>query len=160
MLLTINSEQYCTENILFSEKTKNNILTNGDFFRIYYSDQLFTTNGIFLLVNFKNIKIEKYFNKIKCIFDRNTNKKLIGLIKNIENSILRNCPIKYKVPRYRIEEQLLQGFIKIFGEYSKLQFQYENMPILLKISGVWSDDTNYGITFRFFLQPNHLLEKK
>lgn len=158
MLLTINSEQYNTENIFFSEKTKNNILNNGDFYRIYYSEKLFTTNGIFLLFNFQNIKIEKYFNKIKCFFDKLSNKKIINTIRNIEMTILKNSPIKFKVPRYRIEEQLTQSFIKIFGEYNNLKAQYDNMKILLKISGVWTDDFNYGITFRFFLQPNHQLK--
>ena len=61
-------ELWEAENI--TDKTKNNILTGGDFYRIYYSDQYFTSNGLFIIFSLKNVKIERYFNKIKCIFDK------------------------------------------------------------------------------------------
>ena len=70
MLITLNPNQINKKNILYSEKTKNNILNNGDFYRIYYSNELFTTNGIYILFNFKHIKIDKYFNKIKCMMGK------------------------------------------------------------------------------------------
>lgn len=152
MLLTINQDNYDKINILYSEKTKNNILTNGDFYRIYYSNKYFTTNGVYLLINLKNVKIDSYFNKIKCIFDKFSNKNIISFIKNVEHTLLNNSPVKNKTPKYRIDDQLSQNFIKIFGDHNnRVNMLYENLDILLKISGIWCDDTNYGITFRFFI---------
>ena len=154
MLLTINKNQYDKINILYSEKTKNNILNNGYFYRIYFSNHHFTTNGVYILLNFKNIKIDKYFDKIKCIIDKTINKNIIEFISNVEHDLLIQSPVKCKTPKFRIDEQLKQNFIKIFGSHNILQKDYENLNILLKISGIWVDETHYGVTFRFFIQED------
>ena len=80
MLLVLTPEQYHNEYIMFSEKTKNNILSGGDFYRLYYSDPCFTSNGLFIVFTLKNVKIEKYFNKIKCSFDKVSNRKIISFV--------------------------------------------------------------------------------
>lgn len=152
MLITLNKEQINKKNILYSEKTKNNILNNGDFYRIYYSNNLFTTNGIYVMLNFKNIRIDRYFNKIKCILEKKYNSESIRMIQSIEHELLLSSPVKNKIPKFRIAEQMNQNFIKIFGDYNNLQQHYENIDILLKISGIWVDETHYGVTFRFFIQ--------
>ena len=65
---------------------------------------------------------------------------------------MHSCPVKNKIPKFRIQEQMDQNFIKIFGDYNNSQKNYDNIEILLKISGIWSDETHYGVTFRFFIQ--------
>ena len=152
MLITLNKEQINKKNILYSEKTKNNILHNGDFYRIYYSNNLFTTNGIYMILNFKNIRIDRYFNKIKCILEKKYNSESIKMIQLVEHELLLSSPVKNKIPKFRIAEQMNQNFIKIFGDYNNLEKHYENIDILLKISGIWVDETHYGVTFRFFIQ--------
>lgn len=152
MLIILNKNQIQKKNILYSEKTKNNILNNGDFYRIYYSNELFTTNGIYILFNFKHIRIDRYFNKIKCLLDRKMNIDSIKFIQLIEYELLYSCPVKNKIPKFRIQEQMEQNIIKIFGDYNNSQKNYDNVEILLKISGIWSDETHYGVTFRFFIQ--------
>jgi len=37
MFLCVNDKNYKHQSILFSQKIKNNILTNGYFYKIYYS---------------------------------------------------------------------------------------------------------------------------
>ena len=152
MLITLNKEQINKKNILYSEKTKNNILHNGDFYRIYYSNNLFTTNGIYMILNFKNIRIDRYFNKIKNILEKKYNSESIKMIQLVEHELLLSSPVKNKIPKFRIAEQMNQNFIKIFGDYNNLEKHYENIDILLKISGIWVDETHYGVTFRFFIQ--------
>jgi|TARA_B100000795_G_scaffold168307_1_gene126738 hypothetical protein len=149
MLLVIHPKQFNKNNIMFSEKIKNNILTDGDFYRIYYSDTNFTSNGIYVAFDLKIIKIEKYFNKIKCTFDKNSNRNIISFIKDLEFNILKFAPSN-KTPSYRIEEQLSQQFIKIFSEHHIVPNKTDNIKIMLKISGIWSDNSNFGTTFRFF----------
>lgn len=154
MLLVLNKDQYRNEHVLFSEKKKNNILSKGDFYRIYYSANCFSTNGVFLAFSLKNIKIEKYFSKIKCHYNRYNNKKIVEFIKDLEFNLLEISPIIKKSPKYRIEEQLNQDFIKIFGDYDNIKnTNKDEVEILLKISGIWCDDENYGVTFRCFF--NH-----
>jgi hypothetical protein len=153
MIIALSHEQYNKDYILFSEQTKNNILNNGHFYRIFYSPPTFCLNGIHVFFNLKDVHLESYFNKIKCTFGRSNNNTIIEFIKNIERDILAVSPSEGNAPVYRIEEQLSQGFIKIFSDDEYKRVRAANIQILLKISGVWTDSTNYGITFRFFF--NH-----
>jgi len=151
MFLVLQPGQYNSNNIMFSEKTKNNILNNGDFYRLYYSAQNFTTNGLFILLSLKHVKVESYFSKVKCCFDKGVNSQLIKFVKYLESEILNMVPISSKLkPIHRVDEQLSQGFIKIFSQEEHHKYSSDRIQVLLKISGIWADESTYGLTFRFF----------
>ena len=152
MYLLINN--FNKNNLFLSEKQKNNILQGSDFYRLFYSDYNITFNGVYLSYDILNIIIQKYFNKIKCIFDETENKQTVFNIINIEKSILNLFkPILNRKPISTIEEQLKQNFIKIFTEKNTNYGKYEKINILLKISGIWVDKEHFGLTFRFLI--NH-----
>jgi len=136
--------------LMLSEKTKNNIMNDGYFYRLYYSDKLGTSKGLFLGFELQQVSIEKYFNKLKCGFNTTCNSNIIGFIKAVEKSILDIVHEKQgKYPAYRIEEQLQNGFIKIFHN-KNTPAKYTSVKLLLKISGIWTSAKEYGVTFRFF----------
>ena len=111
-------------------------------------------NGIFINFKLKRVLIEPYFNKVKCTFDYNSNTVVINYLKNIEKKILGSLNNNNKNV-YRIEEQLSNNFIKIFSELDQYKKKCDEVNILLKISGIWHNKNEYGITFRFFF--THLL---
>jgi len=39
MLCALHIDEFNRQNIILSDKTKNNVLQKGDFYRIYYSDE-------------------------------------------------------------------------------------------------------------------------
>ena len=87
MHLTINTKQFDEHNVMISDKTKNNIMSNSDFYRIYFSNDFFTLNGLSIIFTLYNLTVEKYFNKIKCNFEDNiNNRKEVESIKNIERN--------------------------------------------------------------------------
>jgi len=137
---------------MLSEKTKNNIMSDGWFYRLYFSDEEGTSKGLFLGFELKHVTVEKYFNKLKCTFDHTQNANIIGFIKAVEKSILDIMPEKRnKKPTYRIEEQLQNHFIKIFyNNQQSMPKNYDSVKLLLKISGIWTGTKEYGVTFRFF----------
>lgn len=150
MFLIINN--FNNDNLILSEKQKNNILVGSDFYRLYYSDEFCTFNGVYFNFMIKNIHIQKYFNKIKCVFDTEINKTQINNILNIEKNILNKFePFLNKKKEYIIEEQIKQGFIKIFMEKQIKYGKYNNINLILKISGIWVQNDKYGLTFRFFI---------
>lgn len=152
MLLTTDSNNFISHYVIINYKIKNNILNHSDFYRIFYSDESITTNGIFINFSLKDIYIEKYFNKIKCTFSDKKNNYTIKQLLKIEKTILNKLTIDHE-PDYRIEDQLRQYFIKIFHDnYIKLG-KYETLNFILKISGIWSSEMNknYGLTFRFYI---------
>ena len=127
-------------------------MNDGYFYRLYYSDDCGTINGVFIGFELYNIKIEKYFNKLKCNFIYSKNTDIINFIKSVEKTILDIIPNKqHKRPIYRIEEQLQNDYIKIFyNTQHETPQNTTSVKLLLKISGIWTNDTEYGVTFRFF----------
>jgi len=108
-------------------------------------------NGIYLQINLKIIRIDRFFNKYKCIFNIEDNKEVIQRIHNIERYILEKINIKNKDPQFCIIKQLMFGFIKIFVETPEKQNIHS---YILKISGVWDAEEEYGITYKF-IDINH-----
>ena len=154
MYISLNTNQYDINNVIISEKTKNNIMTNGDFYRLYYSTEDIILNGLHISFELKNISIEKYFNKIKCIFDNNDyNNNTVFLLKNIEKKLLERYTGINRDSVYRIGEQLENKFIKIFDDNYISIKRYKSIKFVLKVSGIWSSQIEYGLTFRFFLTP-------
>ena len=137
--------QFNIENVYFCDPIKNNIVTDGIFIRILYSNTLFMLNGIYLLILFQNLTIEKYYNKYRCNFDIILHKELINQIKNIEELILLKNNIKGKIPIFKIYEHIKNGNIKIFSD----NMETINNSFVLKISGIWETDLNYGVTYKF-----------
>ncbi len=160
-MLCLESNQYNPNNIIIQRKMKNNIMDNSFFYRLIYSDKYFSSNGLYILFKFTNIKLESYYNnnhnnnnsKIKCIFENNrNNNNNIEMIKKIESSILRKIYNDYKISiSNRLEQQLNTYSIKLF-EYNSnnINKNYNNMNIILKISGVWENAHEMGITFKFY----------
>tara|TARA_Y100001970_G_C14165367_1_gene820975 strand:- start:815 stop:1285 length:471 start_codon:yes stop_codon:yes gene_type:complete len=155
LIAAINIPQFDKHNIILSNKTNNNIVEQGFFYRIYYSDRYYTSNGIYILLKLKNINVEKYFNKIKCIFPIIGNESVIKQIKKIEEQILNHFDLK-KRKRYKISEQLNSRFIKIICEKNKDWGYRPYINLALKFSGIWESETEYGITFRFYIIHSQL----
>lgn len=154
MHLTIRTNQFDIHNVMISDKTKNNIMNNSDFYRIYYSNENFTLSGVCIFFSLNNIVIEKYFNKIKCNFEESSiNKTNVQKIKNIEKMILEKYDDINNKKIFRIDEQLSNKFLKLFDENILNIGRYETINFQLKISGIWSqsESNEYGLTFRFFV---------
>ena len=137
--------QFDIDNVYFCDPIKNNIVTDGTFIRILYSNKLFMLNGIYLLIIFNNLTIEKYYNKFRCNFDINLHKEIINQIKLIEEDILQKNNINDKLPIYKIYDHIKNGNIKIFSD----NIETINNGFVLKISGIWETDINYGVTYKF-----------
>jgi Zn-dependent M16 (insulinase) family peptidase len=145
MIIVKRINQYNENNIFFCEPIKNNIMNDGNFIRIMYSDNIFTLNGIYLLLNLNIVICEKYFNKFKCTFNINSDKDVIDNIKTIEEQILKKYNISNKIPQYKIYDQLKNGNIKLFNDIENKT----NGTFILKIAGIWETSNNYGLTYKF-----------
>ena len=56
-------DQYDEKCVFFCEPIKNNIMNDGNFIRILYSNELFVLNGIYLIFSINSMNVEKYYNK-------------------------------------------------------------------------------------------------
>ena len=145
MNLVKQIDQYDDNNVFFCEPIKNNIMTEGNFIRVLYSTHNILLNGVYLLITLNNVICEKYYTKYKCIFNVYENKNIIDKIKIIEEVLLKKYEFPNKIPQHKIFEQLQNGNLKIFTDI-------ENKPVcsfILKISGIWETQYNYGLTYKF-----------
>jgi len=146
-------DQYNDANVFFCEPIKNNIMNEGTFIRIIYSNALLILNGITLLVQLQDVNIDKYYNKYKCSFNTINHREIIEKLKIIEEELLKKCNIKNKIPKYKINEQFHNGNIKLFLENND---KFTDNNFMLKISGIWETDIHYGLTYKFLKANNPL----
>jgi hypothetical protein len=146
MNLVQKIEQYNENNVFFCEPVINNLINDGKFIKILYSTSNFTLNGIHLLITLNDIKCEKHYVKYKYIFDVDNNKDILDKLKVIEKNLLNKYKIENKTPQFKIQEQLQSGYIKIFCD---LDNNTLSSSFILKISGIWETQDNYGITYKF-----------
>jgi|TARA_B100001758_G_C18320758_1_gene563058 hypothetical protein len=153
MYLTIPTNNFEINNVIISDKSKNNIIENSYFYRMYYSTDLFSTNGIYIRFNLYDLDIEEYYNKIKCNFSRydENNKMVIKQLVNIEHQILKNYAQLTQNPVYTIREQLVNYYIKLFHKENKIIGKVSRLQIILKVSGLWLTNKEHGLTFRFII---------
>ena len=121
-------------------------MNEGSFIRIIYSTPILILNGVNLFVSFNEISVDKYYNKYKCSFNVNEHRELIENIKTVEEELLKTVSVSHKIPQYKVYEQMRNGNIKIFSDNIE---KINNSLFMLKISGVWVNETHYGITYKF-----------
>ena len=156
MNLTIDIDEFNDNNIIFMEPVKNTVMDDSNFIRILYSNSLFTLSGIFIKIKLNLINMDKYFNKFKCSFEISKNKYIIDKLSLIESKILEKININKKIPCKKIQEQLNSGNIKLFTEMIS-----NTIPelFIIKISGIWETEFEYGITYKFMDISSHQLRK-
>jgi len=142
-------EQYNENFIFFCEPIKNNIMNDGNFIRILYSTSEMILNGIYLLVTINDFTCDKYYNKYRCCFNPAMHRDLIVKMKTIEENILEKINIKDKIPQFKIFEQLSNGNIKIMNDITNTN----SCTFILKVSGIWETQQNYGLTYKFIKTP-------
>ena len=141
-------------NIFYLDPIKNTVIENSNFIRILYSNELFSLNGIYIIFNFKNIQKIIQNNKIKTTFDLNNSYNLqnINFIKKLEDDLLNNNTIKNKKPYFKLKDQIIQGNLKNtnnnYIENKNLHYKNNEEDFILKISGIWESEMEYGLTYK------------
>ena len=150
MNVVIKEDQLNISNVYYTEPIQNIIMDNSQFIKIVYSTQDIILNGIYLLVELKHITKEKYFKKIKISYDVNLNKSMLHKIYEIENQLLNKYNVKHKIQRKIIYDTLSNGVIKMFPNNENDIINNKN-SFILKISGVWENATEYGLTYKLLV---------
>jgi len=139
-------ENFDINNIFYLDPIKNTVIDNSNFIRILYSNDLLTLNGIYILLDFNNLSIINNNNRIKYNIDTISNKHIIDFIKNLEKNILDNSIINNKIQCNKLTDLLSNGCIKnISNSFSDTKYTNK---FILKISGIWESDIEYGLTYK------------
>jgi hypothetical protein len=138
------------KHLFFSDPIQNSIIHDSYFIRINYSYNNVSLTGLMLPIKLSFITISKSFNKNIIMYDLHSNKEVVSNICQLETLILEKYSNSTsnisKIPVYNLSNQLKSCSIKLFSDIDK---RTQECNIMLKISGVWENIREYGITFKF-----------
>jgi hypothetical protein len=161
MNVVIMPTEYKSSQVYFTERRANTHIPNSIFTRITYSTHDFIMNGIYIQFEMLVRQTEQNFNSniYNCYIDTSHehNSKMITTLKNIEESILQKW-VQFQYTSYasqvpsisnNIIQQLQTGVISVWKNdmfpHDKPQIQH----FIIKLSGVWENDTECGLTYKF-----------
>ena len=147
MNIVLTLDKITINNIYYQQPIYNTVMENGEFIKIIYSDETVMINGLHILLPIKPIIIDKYYNKFKLTYDlKHSNSDIFKKIYNLENDILN----KYisKKNKKTILYDMLNTSKHIL--YTTTEVCDKN-NLIIKISGIWENETDYGITYKILL---------
>jgi|TARA_Y100000389_G_C17467410_1_gene526913 hypothetical protein len=139
-------------NICFLEPKKN-IIMDGSFTKINFLNEYFTMNGIYIIFLVNNYSFSNNENKNYLKFNYTQNKIFIEY-SQLENNLLdyyKNVKNVNKKKSCLLTKQLNNGSIKLYKENTK----FNDIHFILKISGVWENTNEIGLTYKLFLTQSY-----
>ena len=139
MNVSIKLNDFDENKIYFNKPVENTVIDDSKFFRITYSDDILSITGVHIRFNISSSYDYNHCNKNNILLNLEKNKSVVSKLCLIEKKILNRFFTTKKTPVYKIWNKLNRGNFQLFtNEY------------VLKISGIWETDKEYGITYRFF----------
>lgn len=147
MLLAFNLNDIVIDNVYFLE-TRKNIIMDGKFTKIVYSDENIVMNGLYVHLYLNEYTYDKSYSRI-IMKDTKNSTNIIQKIYELEYYILKyfnHINRTDKKIQFLLKEQLDTLVIKVYRD--SYPCTNTNGRILLKISGVWEDNNNIGLTYK------------
>lgn len=149
MNIAYKLEQLSLQNLFFMD-SKKNIIMDGKFTKVLYSDDLLTTNGVSIVIPFHNTSLDKTYNKTMLKFQTSdpTNAKLCNELAWIEKYILdyyKQITSNTKTSTTTLNDHMKNGNVKIYRDSNATSIKH----VIIKISGIWEDQTRVGLTYKF-----------
>lgn len=143
---------YSIKDVKIMSPIKNFIINDGYFYKFIYQTNSIAINNLIFMLNISDLNLTKISNqKYKLSYKRtHENLEEIHKISKIERDILNKINMKVNLkPRFDINTVLTNSTIKIFG--NNINTNLNNLQLKIKLSGIWSTNKEYGITYRFLI---------
>ena len=123
MNIVFNHNDFNIKHVLFLD-TKNNIIMDGNFTKIIYSDSMVSLNGVYMNLPLTIDSVDKITNKymLKFSMQNSKNINIINALIKIEYQLIEYYKKYYnidKLPSYILRQQLNNGSIKLYKENDK-----------------------------------------
>lgn len=159
MNVCLELSQIFMPNVYFLD-AKQNMIIDGKFTQLVYSDEYFSMNGISILLPFSNWRMDTTMNQIKYLNYQNNaiNQEIVNRILELESIIIdiyRKKNDCNKRPSNSLKYQLQSGSLKINKNYYSIHQQkvdhqaISRRKYVIKMSGIWESEDEVGVTFKF-----------
>ena len=153
MNIVSNVNQISIYNLFFTDKKKN-IIVDGSFTKLIYSNNIFSMNGIYLFLPLSNFSLNPSNNNILVNFNpyHKSNAYLIQELTKLEYQILdyyrKNNYTNKKISNI-LSKQLYSGIMKLYKEQKELfNCDASKLKLIIKISGIWETQTEIGLAIK------------
>lgn len=153
MNIVSNVNQISIYNLFFTDKKKN-IIVDGSFIKLIYSNNTFSMNGIYLFLPISNFALNTTNNNIFVNFNpyHKSNAYLIQELTKLEYQILdyyrKNNYTNKKISNI-LSKQLYSGVMKLYKEVKEpFDCDISKLKLIIKISGIWETQTEIGLAIK------------
>jgi hypothetical protein len=149
-VLVLDLLNYNSQYLYFLD-TQKNLLLDGYFTKVIYTHMNFTMNGLYFHFPIQHSYIENCKDKYYIHFDINSvqNASILQSIFKLETQILlhyANFTTHRKSSNMTLYKHLQKGKFRIF---EKPPSSLDNYRFILKISGIWETNEEFGITYKW-----------
>ena len=146
-MIAENFDKMDTKNIFIMQPIKNTLINHGLFYKLLYSNNLFTLNGIYIKFKLDDIN----FLNGRLFYNMNINNiDIINKLEAIEKFLLEKINIDKNIDKkiyFKIKDQIKSGNIKL---------NIYIPDIILKISGIWENENSIGLSYKIFPAVNNI----
>lgn len=146
MYVAIDIDRFDVNNIFIGDKIPNTIIENSHFINMVYSDTNANFKSIVLRCPFTLFPSDYSNYRYRINTNNHKNQSIMSQLLVIERNILakfENCGI----PKYGLAEQYSAN--NVCAYVGKDLRDANTRTCVVKISGVWVNETHYGLTFKF-----------
>jgi hypothetical protein len=142
-------------NLIFLE-SKRNIIMDGTFTKIIYSNPSVSLNSIYFYLPIEIQSIDKIVNKffLKFYPSSGINMPIVQELSKIEYKIIeyyKQINHINKKTTCLLTKQLYSGNLKIYRDYNDYNSKMnKTIQYIIKISGIWETYNEIGITYKVF----------
>ena len=156
MNIILNLNNINSYNVCFLEPKKN-IIMDGLFTKINFLNEYLTMNGIFIIFPIDQYSIENNEKKYYLKFNHTSNMRTVQEFPKLENNLLELYNTNHnrnKKKSMLLSKQLFNGYIKIYKE--NVHIIHDKLRLVMKISGIWENETEVGLTYKLFLSQEYI----
>jgi len=134
--------------------SKRNMVIEGTFSKIVYSNQYFTLNGIYIHLPFEVESIDRNLKKyiLKFYPSSKINTPIVQELNRMEHKIIEYFKqmngVNHKKSSYSLTKQLFSGSLKVYKDYTRNITSDSNITYVIIISGIWETCEEVGITYK------------
>ena len=157
MNFALSLEDFNKNQILFLEPKKN-IIMDGHFTKLIYSNSHITMNGLYFALPLQIQTTDYISNRHIIRFSVKENAEYIAHIIDIEHQIIEYFKQYYGITKYSayiLHDHLHNGHLKFFSSIhdsekpaKECDINTRNIQYLLKISGLWENENSVGLTYK------------
>ena len=155
MNIVFDITNFQLSNIFFLD-AKQNIIMDGTFSKIIYSNHFITLNGIYFYLPIDIQSIERVNNRniIKFHPSSSTNSLFVQDLSKIECRIIEYYKQMNQITKKTsclLTKQLYSGNLKIYKDYNDYgtkSFRDKTPQYIVKISGIWETKEEIGATYK------------